>query len=61
MDLTGDAVVKNLHASAEDTGDSGSIPWWGRSPGIGNGNPLQSSCLQNPMDREDWSQRTGYN
>ena len=61
MDLTGDAVVKNLHANAEDTGDSGSVPWWGRSPGVGNGNPLQSSCLQNPTDREDWSQRIGYN
>ena len=33
-------------------GDSGLIPGWGRSPGEGNGNPLQYSCLENPMDRE---------
>ena len=32
----------------------GSIPGWGRSPGGGNGNPLQYSCLENPMDREAW-------
>ena len=32
----------------------GSIPGWGRTPGGGNGNPLQCSCLENPMDREDW-------
>ena len=32
--------------------DAGSIPGWGRSPGEGNGNPLQDSCLGNPMDRE---------
>ena len=36
---------------AGDTGDSGLIPWLGRSPGGGNGNPLQYSCLDNPMDR----------
>ena len=41
--------VKNLPAS---DGDSGLIPGWGRSPGGGNGNPLQYSCLENPMDRE---------
>ena len=41
-------MVKNLPASA---GDSGSIPGSGRSPGGGNGNPLQYSCLENPMDR----------
>ena len=55
------AVVKNLYANAEGTGDSGSIPSWGRSLGVGNGNILQYSCLKNPMDREDWSQRVGYN
>ena len=44
-------VVKNLLASAGDTGDSGSIPGSGRSPRGGNGNPLQYSCLENPMDR----------
>ena len=54
MDLTGDAAVKNLHADAEGTGDSGSVPWWGRSLGVGNGNPLQYSCLDDPMDREAW-------
>ena len=32
----------------------GSIPGWGRSPGEGNGNPLQYSCLENPMDRGAW-------
>ena len=34
-----------------DAGDAGSIPGWGRSPGEGNGNPFQYSCLRNPMDR----------
>ena len=38
-------MVKNLHANA---GDPGSIPGWGRSPGEGNGNPLQYPCLENP-------------
>ena len=41
-------------ASAFNAGDLGSIPGWGRSPGEGNGNPLQSSCLENPMDGEAW-------
>ena len=36
------------------TGDMGSIPGSGRSPGEGNGNPLQYSCLKNPMDRGAW-------
>ena len=36
------------------TGDVGSIPEWGRSPGEGYGNPLQYSCLENPTDREVW-------
>ena len=40
--------VKNLPANA---GDAGSVPCLGRSPGKGNGNPLQYSCLGNPMDR----------
>ena len=39
-------------ASAYDAGDPGSIPRLGRSPGEGNGNPLQYSCLENPMDKE---------
>ena len=38
----------------ENAGDSGSIPRSGRSPGVGNGNPLQHSCLENPMDRGAW-------
>ena len=41
-------------ASACNVGDPGSIPGSGRSPGEGNGNPLQYSCLENPMDREAW-------
>ena len=39
---------------AEDTGDQGSIPGLGRSPAGGHDNPLQYSCLENPMDREAW-------
>ena len=41
-------------ASACDAEDSGLIPGSGRSPGEGNGNPFQYSCLENPMDRETW-------
>ena len=37
-----------------NTGDLSSIPGWGRSPGIGNGNPLQNFCLENSMDRGAW-------
>ena len=44
-------MVKNLPASAEDAGDMGSIPGSGRSPGTGNGNPLQYFCLESSMDR----------
>ena len=47
-------VVKNLPANAGDVRDAGSIPGLGRSPGGGHGNPLQYSCLQNPMDRGAW-------
>ena len=47
-------VVKNLPTNAGDLRDVGSIPGWGRFPGGGHGNPLQYSCLQNPMDREAW-------
>ena len=47
-------MVKNLPASAEDIRDVGSIPGLGGSPGEGHGNPLQYSCLENPMDREAW-------
>ena len=47
-------MVKNPPANAGDTGDLGSIPGSGRCPGIGNSNPLQYSCLENPMDRGVW-------
>ena len=47
-------VVKNLPASAKAVRDVGLIPGWGRSPGAGHGNPLQYSCLENPMDRGAW-------
>ena len=40
--------------SACNAGDEGSIPGSGRSPGEGNESPLQNSCLDNPMDREEW-------
>ena len=40
--------------SACNAGDPGAIPGFGRSPGEGNGNPLQHSCLENPMDRGAW-------
>ena len=46
--------VKNLPANAGDIRDSGLTPDSGRSPGGGHGNPLQDSCLENPMDREAW-------
>ena len=41
-------------ASGHNAGDSGSIPRLGRSPGEGNGNPLQCTCLENPMDGRAW-------
>ena len=44
-------VVKNLPANARDIRDMNSIPGLGRAPGGGHGNPLQYSCLENPMDR----------
>ena len=48
-------VVKDpMLANAGDIRDTSSIPGWGRSPGGGNGNPLQSSCLENPMDIGAW-------
>ena len=47
-------LVKNLSAKAGDLTDAGSIPGSGRSPGGGHGNPLQYSCLENPIDREAW-------
>ena len=51
MSFPDGSVVKNLPANA---GDAGSIPGLARSPGGGNGNPLQYSCLENPMDRGAW-------
>jgi len=47
-------VVKNPPASAEDIREAGSIPGLARSPRRGHGNPLEYSCLENPMDRGAW-------
>ena len=47
-------VLKNLPANTGDVRDMGLIPGLGRSPGEGNGNALQYSCLENPMDRGAW-------
>ena len=47
-------VVKNPPADAGASRDRDSIPESGRSPGVGNSNPLQYSCLKNPMDRGAW-------
>ena len=47
-------MVKNLPAKAGDAVDMGSIPGSGRAPEEGHGNPLQYSCLENPMDRGAW-------
>ena len=47
-------MVKNLPANEEDARDVGLIPGLGRFPGEGNGNPLEYSCLGNPMDRGAW-------
>ena len=47
-------MVKNLPAQARDARDSVLIPGLGRSTGVGNGNLLQYSCLENPMDRGAW-------
>ena len=51
MGFPGGSEVK---ASACNVGDLGSVPGSGRSPGEGNGNPLQYSCLENPMDGGAW-------
>ena len=47
-------MVKNLPANAVHISDAGSIPGLGKFPGGGHGNPLQYSCLENPMDRGTW-------
>ena len=52
--LPGDSDGKE---AAFNVGDQGSIPGSGRSPGEGNGNPLQYSCLENPMDSTEWQAR----
>ena len=54
MFLPCDSSGKESTYNAGDIKDTGLIPGLGRSPGEGNGNPLQSSCLENPMDRGAW-------
>ena len=54
MDFPSGIVVKNPPTDAGDARDAGLIPGSGRSPGVGNGAPLQYSCLENPMDRGAW-------
>ena len=51
--FSGGSVVKNLPANTRGARNMGSSPRSGRSPGVGNGNPLKYSCLGNPMNRED--------
>ena len=51
-------MVKNLPANAGDVGDVGLIPGSGRSPGGGDGNPLQYPCLENPMEEPGRPQST---
>ena len=46
--------IKSLPTNAGDTGDAGLNPALGRTPGVGNGNPLQYSCLKHPKDRAAW-------
>ena len=68
MGVPGSSAVKNPPANAGDSGDVRLIPGLGSSPGEGNGNPLQYSCLGNPIDRGTWwtggesmwSQRVGH-
>ena len=54
MGFPGGSVVKNPPGDVGAAGDAGSIPGLGRSPGKGNGNPLQYSCQDNPVDRGAW-------
>ena len=54
MDFSGDSVVKNPLTSAGDERDTGSVPGSGRSPRVGNGNPLYYSCLGKIMDKGAW-------
>ena len=55
MGFPGEAVVKNPLAKAGDARDAGFIPGSGRSPGEGNGNPLQDSCLESSMEGAWWA------
>ena len=54
MGFQDDLLVKNLPVNAGGAGDAGSISGEGRSPVAGNGNPLESSCLENSRDRGSW-------
>ena len=54
MEVWASLVAHRAKASACNAGEAGSISGLGRSPGEGNGNPLQYSCLENPVDREAW-------
>jgi len=54
LGFLGGVVVNNPSANPEDTRDPDLIPELGRSPGVGNRNPLQFSCLENAMDRGTW-------
>ena len=54
MSFPGGSVVKNTPANAGAAGDMSLVPGWGRSLGGGNGNPLQYSCQDSPVDRGAW-------
>ena len=54
LDFPSGTMVKNLPANTGDAGNSGSVPGLGRSPGGRHGNPLQYSCLENPMGKGAW-------
>jgi len=54
LGFPGGTSGKESPSNGGNTRDKGSIPGWGRSLGVGNGNPLQNSCLENPMDRDAW-------
>ena len=54
LEIWASLVAQMVKAPACNAGDPGSIPGMGRTPGDGNGNPLQYSCLENPMDGEAW-------
>ena len=58
MGFPGGSMVKNPPANAGDAGDMDSISGLERTPGVGNVNPLQSSCLENSMDRRAWRAAT---